>query len=107
MRFSKKVVVILLPGLLFGIGARAWSAGPDQAAPVNAEVAPANTKSPSLLSILKPVAGNTDPAAALHQAKCGPSQMYTPHDVVGDSESCIQGRYGAGIGPAFVPVTAP
>jgi len=44
MGISKKAVVVLVPSLLFGIGAPAWSGTAEQAAPIDAQVMPASTK---------------------------------------------------------------
>jgi hypothetical protein len=108
MHFSKKAVVILAPSLLFGVGTRAWSASSDQAAPINAQVVPANTNVTNLLNLLRPVLTNANPTPAEPRQNCTPSQMYSQHDVVGDPESCLMGHYyGVGIGQTFAPGIVP
>jgi hypothetical protein len=34
MHFSNEAIAILAPGLMFGVGAKAWSASSDQSAPI-------------------------------------------------------------------------
>jgi hypothetical protein len=106
MHISKKAVVILLPSFLFGVGTRAWSANSDQGVS-NAQVAPASTDANNLFNLLRPVLTNADPTLTQPKQTCGPSQMYSQHDVVGDPESCIRGLYGYGLGSAFAPATVP
>jgi len=108
MRISKKAVVILVPSLLFGLGGPAWSASPDQAAPINAQVVPASPNGNSLLDMLNPILTNTDPSPRQPKQNCKAPQMYSQHDVVGDPESCFMGRYGLGSGSTVTtPVSVP
>jgi hypothetical protein len=106
MRILNMAIVILVPSLLFSVGTKAWSASPDQAGPSNAQVAQANTASHDadyLLNMLWPVATDSKPNDA--KQNCGPSHMYSQHDVVGEAEGCV--GHGASFGPFFAPATAP
>jgi hypothetical protein len=105
MRVLKKAVVILVPSLLFGVGNKAWSASTDQAAPTNAQVAPADTSSPGLLDMLNTILTNSTPAPAVPQHNCRASRLYSAHDVVGDPATCDMARYG--LGQTATPAIAP
>jgi hypothetical protein len=108
MRIPKKAVVILVPSLLFGLGGPAWSASPDQAAPINAQVMPASPAGNSLLDMLSPILTNTDSSPRQPKQNCKAPQMYSQHDIVGDPESCFMGRLSIGSGSNFVaPVSVP
>src|SRR5689334_12499774 len=96
MGMSKKAVVLLVPSLLFGIGARAWSGGAEQAAPTNAQVMPASPNNHTLLGMLTRVLTPTDTDPP--PPKCKASHLYSQHDVVGDPEACIMGTYTIGTG---------
>jgi hypothetical protein len=102
MRVLEKAVVILVPTLLFGLGAAAWSASSDDPAALNTPAVAANPASNSLLSILTPVLTGTDPTSRQPKPKCKATEMYSQHDVVGDKEGCFMGRYGAAVGAAPV-----
>ncbi len=102
MHNSKKLAVIVIPSLSFGLGAPAWSASSDHAAPVNAQMVRANPESSSLLDLLSPVLTGTDPAPRQLVQNCKAPQMYSQHDVVGDPESCFMGHYGVGFGQNFI-----
>jgi hypothetical protein len=52
MGMSKKAVVVLVPSLLFGIGAPAWLGTARQNAPIHAKVMPACQRGNSLLSLI-------------------------------------------------------
>ena len=95
MGISKKAVVLLVPSLLFGLGARAWSGTAEQAAP-QARATSAGIADNSLLGMLSWVLTGTDPAPRQAESQCGPSQLYSQHDVVGDPEACFMGRYSLG-----------
>jgi hypothetical protein len=105
MHVSKKALVILVPSLMFGLGALAWSASSDQL-PIDAQVVPAGPNSNSLLYVLKPVATSD---STPHQPKqnCRAPQMYSQHDVVGDPEGCFMGRYTIGGGSVGAAVSVP
>jgi hypothetical protein len=107
MHLSRRAIVLLLPMVMFGAGARAWSANSDQAITTKGQIASATNGSADLLSILRPVAN--DARSQTHEPKhrCQSPQLYSLHDVVGDPESCVMGRYTSGIGQTFAPVTAP
>jgi hypothetical protein len=108
MRISTKAVVILMPSLLFGLGAPAWSASSDYAASISAQGVRANPESNSLLSLLTPVLTATKSAPGQLGQSCEASHMYSQHDVVGDPESCVMGHYGVSIGQNFVvPASVP
>jgi hypothetical protein len=100
--------VILMPSLLFGLSAPAWSASSDYAAPISAQGVRANPESNSLLGFLTPVLTATEPAPGQPAQSCKASQMYSQHGVVGDPESCLMGKYGVGVGQNFAaPATVP
>jgi hypothetical protein len=101
MGMSKKAVVLLIPSLLFGIGAPAWSGTAEQAAPTNAQVMPASSSN-TLLGLLNSVLTGTDPTPRQPKSQCKASHMYSQHDVVGDPEACIMGRYTIGNGSTAV-----
>jgi len=102
MGMSIKAVVVLVPGLLFGIGAPAWSGSAEQAAPVEAQVMPANPQSNSLFSVIGSILTATDPGPPQPDSQCKASHLYSQHDVVGDPESCIRGQYTMGNGSMAV-----
>ena len=97
MDISKKAVVILVPSLLFGIGAPAWS-GTEQGATIDAQVMPAGQHGNSLLSLIGSILTATDTSPRPAKDQCKPSQLYSQHDVVGDPEACFMGRYTLGTG---------
>ncbi len=108
MRISRKAVVILIPSLLFGLGAPAWSASSDYATSISAQPVRTNPESNSLLSLLRPVLTETRPTSGQPAQNCKASQMYSQHDVVGDPESCVMGHYGVSIGQNFsAPMSVP
>jgi len=98
MGMSKKTVLVLVPGLLFGIGAPAWSGTAEQAAPINAQVMPASPKGNTLLGLLNSILTGTDPSPRQSKSECKASHLYSQHDVVGDPEGCFMGRYTIGNG---------
>jgi hypothetical protein len=102
MGMSKKAVVLLIPSLLFGIGAPAWSGTAKQAAPTNAQVMPASPNNNTLLGMLSSVLTGTDPDPRQPKSQCKASHLYSQHDVVGDPEACIMGRYTIGNGSTAV-----
>ena len=106
MGMSKKAIVVLVPSLLFGISAPAWSGTAGQAAPTNAQVMPANSTSNMLLEMLKPAWAGTDTSLRQPKDRCKASHLYSQHDVVGDPEACIMGRYTIGNGSGSM-VTVP
>ena len=97
MGMSKKAVVLLVPSLLFGLGAPAWSGTAEQAAP-QAQATSAGIADNSLLGMLSWVLTGTDPAPRQPKNQCKASQLYSQHDVVGDPEACLMGRYTLGSG---------
>lgn len=97
MGISKKAVVLLVPSLLFGIGAPAWAGTAAQAVP-QAQTTSAGIADNSLLGMLKSVLAGADPDPRQPKNRCKASQMYSQHDVVGDPEACIMGRYTVGGG---------
>src|ERR1700751_1820468 len=103
MGMSKKAVVLLIPSLLFGIGAPAWSGTAEQVAPTKAQVMPASSSN-TLLGLLNSVLTGTDPTPRQPKNQCKASHMYSQHDVVGDPEACIMGRYTIGSGSSAVGV---
>ncbi len=106
MHVSKKAAVILAPALLFGAHARAWSANTDQSTANNAQIVAADRDYGKLLNLLNPIARGID-SQRRPQQNCKGSEIYSQHDVVGDPESCVMGRYGNAIGASFAPATAP
>ncbi len=50
MRISKEAAVSLVPSLMFSLGAPAWSASSDPAAPINTQIVPANPDGPNLVA---------------------------------------------------------
>jgi hypothetical protein len=98
MGMSKKAVVLLIPSLWFGFGAPAWSGTPDQAAPVDAQVMPANPNGNTMLGMSNSVLTGTDPDPGQPKSQCKASHLYSQHDVVGDPEACIKGSYTFGNG---------
>jgi hypothetical protein len=105
MGISKKAIVVLVPSLLFGIGAPAWSGTTEQTASADARMVQANPYGNTLLGMLSSILTPTD--TSLHQphGRCKASQLYSQHDVVGDPEACIMGQYT--IGDGSTPVAAP
>jgi hypothetical protein len=102
MHVSKKVAVLLIPSLLFGLGAPAWSASSDHATSVNTQIVSANSEGNSLLDLVSPVLTPTDSVAKQPAQNCKASHMYSQHDVVGDPESCVMGHYGVGYRQNFI-----
>jgi len=102
MGMSKKAIVVLVPSLLFGISAPAWSGTAGQAAPTNAQVMPANSNSNTLLGLLSSILTGTDPGPRQPKDPCKASHLYSQHDVVGDPEACFMGRYTIGNGSSSV-----
>jgi hypothetical protein len=98
MGISKKAIVVLVPSLLFGIGAPAWSGTAEQAAPADAQMVQANPLGNTLLGMLSSVLTATDPSPRQAKGRCKASQLYSQHDVVGDPEACIKGQYTIGNG---------
>ena len=98
MGISKKAVVVLVPSLLFGIGAPAWSGTAEQAAPIDAQVMPASPQGSTMLGLISSILTATDTGRRPAKDQCGPSQLYSQHDVVGDPEACFMGRYTLGTG---------
>lgn len=98
MGMYKKAVVLLVPSLLFGVGAPAWSGTAEQAAQVNAQVMPANPNGNTSLGMLNWVLTRTDSDPRQPKNQCNASHLYSQHDVVGDPEACIMGRYIIGNG---------
>src|SRR6516165_7165291 len=96
MGMSKKAIVVLVPSLLFGIGAPAWSGTAEQAAPVDAQVMPANSSGNTLLVMLSSILTHTDPGPRQPKSQCKASYVYSQHEVVGDPETCFMGRYTIG-----------
>ena len=96
MGMSKKAIVILVPSLLFGIGAPAWSGTAEQAAPVDAQATPTGTNGNTLLGMLSSILTGTDPASRQPKSQCKASYVYSQHEVVGDPETCFMGRYTIG-----------
>jgi hypothetical protein len=86
----------LISSLLVGIGAPAWAGTAKQAAPVNAQVMPANPNGNTLLGMLNGVLTRTDSVPRQPKSHCKASQLYSQHDVVGDPEACIMGSYTLG-----------
>jgi hypothetical protein len=105
MGMSKKAIVVLVPSLLFGIGAPAWSGTAEQAAPINAQVMPASPNGNTLLGMISSVLTDTDTSPRQPKGQCKASQLYSQHDVVGDPEACFMGQYtiGGGSTAAGVP----
>jgi hypothetical protein len=101
MGTSKKAIVVLVPSLLFGIGAPAWSGTAEQGAPVEAQVMPANSNSNTLLGMLSSILTRTDPGPHQPKGQCKASQLYSQHDVVGDPETCIMNRHTIGTGSSM------
>jgi hypothetical protein len=110
MGMSKKAIVVLVPSLLFGIGAPAWSGTAEQAAPTEGQMVQAEPYGNTLLGMLSSILTATDPSPRQPQNPCKASHLYSQHDVVGDPEACIMGRYTLGNGatstagiPAGIP----
>jgi hypothetical protein len=104
MGMSKKLTVLLVPSLLFGLGAPAWAGGTaEQAAPINAQVMPATPNGNTLLGLLNSVLTGTDSTPRQPKNECKASHLYSQHDVVGDPEGCFMGRYTLGNGSATAP----
>ena len=97
MGMSKKAVVLLIPSLWFGLGAPAWSGTSEQAAPQRQATSAAITDN-NLLGMLNWVLTGTDPSPRQPKNQCNASQPYSQHDVVGDPEACLMGRYSIGSG---------
>ncbi len=95
----RKAIVVLVPTLIFGLGAPAWSGTDAKEAPIDAEVLPSSSNVNTLLGLLSSVLTSTDPNPRLATGECKPSQLYSQHDVVGDPEACFRGRYNFGTGP--------
>jgi len=108
MVMSKKALVVLVPSLLFGIGAPAWSGTAEQeGAPIDAEVVPADPEGNTLLNMIGSILTATDTSRRRANDQCKPSQLYSQHDVVGDPEACIMGRYTIGTGATAASVSVP
>jgi hypothetical protein len=82
--------------LISGASARAWSQDSQKVTPATSTDATAGATDQSLLGMLAPAL--TEPVR--HQAKkpCDKGQLYSQHDVVGDPESCFNGRMGVSHG---------
>jgi hypothetical protein len=52
--------------------------------------------------MLNSVLTATDLGPRQPKSKCGASHLYSQHDVVGDPEACIKGRYAIGNGSTAV-----
>jgi hypothetical protein len=104
MGMSKTAVVVLVPSLMFGIGAPAWSGTAEQAAPTQARVMAASPNGNTLLGMLTSVLTDTDTSPRQTKDHCKPSQLYSQHDVVGDPEACFISRYTLGNGSTAVGV---
>jgi hypothetical protein len=98
MRISKKAMVLLVPGILFGIGATAWSGNSDQQPAATAQVAPASPYGNTLLGMLSSILTDTDTTPQPKKDQCRASHLYSQHDVVGDPEACFMGHYNFGSG---------
>ncbi len=98
MGMSKKAIVVLVPSLLFGIGAPAWSGTAEQTAPIDAQVMPVNPEGNTLLGMISSVLTGTDTSPRQPKGRCKGSQLYSQHNIVGDPESCIMGQYTVGGG---------
>jgi hypothetical protein len=98
MGMSKKAIVVLVPSLLFGIGAPAWSGTAEHAAPADARIVPANPYGNTLLGMLSSIFTGTDPGPRQSKGQCKASHLYSQHDVVGDPDACFMNRYTLGNG---------
>jgi hypothetical protein len=103
MGMSKKAIVVLVPSLLFGIGAPVWAGSAEQAGPTSAQVIPANpNEGNTLLGMITPLLTATDTSPRHPQGQCKRGQLYSQHDVVGDPEACFMGRLTIGNGSTSV-----
>jgi hypothetical protein len=98
MGMSRKAIVVLVPSLLFGLGAPAWSGTADQAPSAELQAAPANPNGNTLLGMLSAVLTDTDPGPRQPKDQCKAPHLYSQHDVVGDPEACFMGHYSIGSG---------
>src|SRR5215471_9154348 len=98
MNISKKAIVVLVPSLLFGIGAPAWAESADQAAPIDAQVVEAAPEGNTLLGMIAPLLTPADASPRQPKDQCKRGQLYSQHDVVGDPEACFKGHYVLGNG---------
>ena len=96
MGISRKAIVVLVPSLLFGIGAPAWSGTAEQVAPIDAEVMPVSPQGNTLYDMLGSILTPTDTSPSQTRGHCRSPQLYSQHDVVGDPEACFLGRYTIG-----------
>ena len=102
MGISKKAIVVLVPSLMFGIGAPAWSGTTDPAAPIDAQVMPVSPRNNTLFNMISSILTATDTSPRQPKAECKASHLYTQHDVVGDPDACLMGRYTAGVGATSI-----
>jgi hypothetical protein len=98
MSISKKAMVLLVPGMLFGLGAPAWSGSPDRQPAATATMVPASPYGNTLLGMLSSVLTDTDTTPPQRKDQCKASHLYSQHDVVGDPEACFMGHYNFGSG---------
>jgi hypothetical protein len=92
MGLRKRTTALLGFGLLLSVYAPAWSADSTTAAP-NAQTTPSNPYGNSLLGMLNSVPTGTSNDPPKPENHCKPGHLYSQHDVVGDPETCIMGRY--------------
>ena len=97
MGLGKRTIALLGFGLMLSWYAPAWSA--DSTPPAaNAQTTSANPYGNSLLGMLNTVLTGTTTDVRKPENHCKPSQLYSQHDVVGDPEACIMGRFTLGTG---------
>jgi hypothetical protein len=97
MGLGKRTTALLGFGLLLIFFAPAWSADSTMPA-ANAQTTTANPYGNSLLGMLSTVLTGTTTDPGKPENHCKPSQLYSQHDVIGDPEACIMGRYTLGTG---------
>jgi hypothetical protein len=105
MGIRKTATALLGFGLLLGVYTPAWSAESTTPA-ASAQTAQTSPYGNSLMGMLNSVLTGTTTDPRQPEKHCQPGHLYSQHDVVGDPETCIMGRYtvpGGGTAPIGVP----
>jgi hypothetical protein len=96
MRVTNRTALVGL-GLMLTFAAPAWSG--DSATPAaHTQDTSANPYGNSILGMLNSVLTGSRTEEPQPEHRCRPSELYSQHDVVGDPEACVMGRYGFGSG---------
>jgi hypothetical protein len=102
MKISKRTALALISGLLIGSAFVPPRAALAKDSVVVAEATPIKSVAPSLFGVLSSVIEPSAVESRQGKTNCEVLHLYSPHDVVGDPQTCIMNRvvFGAsGVAP--------